>query len=229
MERQIDIDQISDGKRYGLNDLVKVGCNDCQGCSSCCRGMGASIVLDPYDISSLELNLSCGFEELLAGPVELNVVDGIILPNLKMAGTGDSCIFLNKEGRCSIHGFRPGFCRMFPLGRIYEDGSFQYFLQVNECQKENKTKIKVRRWIDIPRFQEYEAFISEWHYLLKELQELVKTVRQEELAREASMFVLQLFFMKPYNAQADFYEQFAERLAEGRKYAASKRQQFGGV
>lgn len=229
MERQIDIDQISDGKRYGFNDLVKVGCDDCRGCSACCRGMGASIVLDPFDIFRLECNLNRSFEQLLAGPVELNVVDGIILPNLKMAGSGGKCTFLNEEGRCTIHSFRPGFCRMFPLGRIYEDRSFQYFLQVNECGKEHKTKVKVRRWIDVPRFQEYETFISEWHYFLKELQEQVRTVQREGLAKEASMFVLQLFFMKPYTDQADFYEQFAERLAEGRRYAVSVSRQFGGI
>lgn len=229
MERQIDIDQISDGKRYGLNDMVKVGCNDCQGCSACCRGMGDSIVLDPFDICRLELNLKSSFEMLLAGPVELHVVDGIILPNLKMSEAEESCTFLNKEGRCTIHEFRPGFCRMFPLGRLYENRSFQYFLQVNECGKDSKTKVKVRRWIDEPRAQEYETFISDWHYFLKELQEHLKNDQRDGLAREVSMFVLQLFFMRPYTAQADFYEQFAERLAEGRLYAASLKQQFGGV
>ena len=50
MERNVDIDKISDGKRYGANDMVKVGCDDCRGCSACCRGMGDSIVLDPMDL-----------------------------------------------------------------------------------------------------------------------------------------------------------------------------------
>lgn len=219
MERQIDIDQISDGKRYGLNDMVKVGCNDCQGCSACCRGMGASIILDPYDIFRLELNLNCSFEMLLAGPAELNVVDGIILPNLKMSGDRDSCAFLNEEGRCSIHAFRPGFCRMFPLGRLYENRSFQYFLQVNECERECKTKVKVRRWIDVPSAQEYETFISDWHYFLKDLQDYMRKAQGTGAARAVSLFVLQLFFVRPYIAQMNFYEQFAERLAEGRRCA----------
>ena len=53
MERNVDIDKISDGKRYGANDMVKVGCDDCRGCSACCRGMGDSIVLDPMDLYRL--------------------------------------------------------------------------------------------------------------------------------------------------------------------------------
>ena len=80
------------------------------------------------------------FETLLAGKIELNVVDGIILPNLKMAGAEDGCGFLTEEGRCGIHPFRPGICRLFPLGRYYEENGFRYFLQVHECQKENRRK-----------------------------------------------------------------------------------------
>ncbi len=144
MERNVEIDKISDGKRYGANDLVKVGCDDCRGCSACCNGMGDSIVLDPMDVYRLEKKLGKTMEEiLLAGNVALRVVDGVILPHLKMTEQSDQCSFLNEEGRCSIHDARPGFCRMFPLGRLYEDGTFSYFLQVNECPKENKTKVKV--------------------------------------------------------------------------------------
>ena len=140
MERNVDIDKISDGKRYGANDMVKVGCDDCRGCSACCRGMGDSIVLDPMDLYRLERKLGKSMEEILtAGYISLRVVDGVILPHLKMTEQSDQCSFLNDEGRCSIHDARPGFCRMFPLGRLYENGTFSYFLQVSECPKENKT------------------------------------------------------------------------------------------
>ena len=30
MERRIDLAEISDGKRYGSEDMVKAGCADCQ-------------------------------------------------------------------------------------------------------------------------------------------------------------------------------------------------------
>ena len=118
MLREIDLDAVSDGRRYRQNDMVKAGCNDCKGCSDCCRNMGSSIVLDPYDCFELCKNLKESFEKLLSYAIELQVVDGIILPNLKMTGNEETCTFLNEQGRCSIHSFRPGFCRMFPLGRI---------------------------------------------------------------------------------------------------------------
>lgn len=40
MKREIDMKEISDGKLYGPNDLVKADCGDCHGCFDCCRGMG---------------------------------------------------------------------------------------------------------------------------------------------------------------------------------------------
>ena len=118
MKRNIDLDQISDKKIYTANDMAKLGVDDCSGCHACCTGMGDSITLDPYDVYRLEKGLNKGFDELLAENLELRVADGVILPCLKL-GEKDACSFLSSEGRCSIHPYRPGICRLFPLGRIY--------------------------------------------------------------------------------------------------------------
>ena len=83
MERYRNPD--SDGRFYGLNDMVKADCHDCAGCFQCCQGMGNSIVLDPYDIYQLQGQGGMLLEELLAkGAVALSVYDGMILPHLKM-------------------------------------------------------------------------------------------------------------------------------------------------
>ena len=145
MLRDCDLEAITDGKRYQLTDMVKADCDDCKGCSACCHGMGNSIVLDPLDLHRITTYLGLKFEALLGEKIELNIVDGVILPNLRMSTekAGEPCVFLNEEERCSIHPHRPGICRIFPLGRIYEDNSFSYILQVHECAKENKAKVKV--------------------------------------------------------------------------------------
>lgn len=213
MERNINMAEVSDGKLYGLNDMVKAGCEDCVGCSACCHGMGSSIVLDPYDIYRLTAEREQTFEQLLAGKIELNVVDGMILPNLSMNGPEEACAFLDAEGRCSIHPHRPGICRLFPLGRLYEDRSFQYFLQVHECRRENRTKVKVKKWIDTPEVKRYEDFICRWHYFLKDLAEANRAVSDAEREKAVNVYVLQTFFMMPYEAGRDFYEQFEERMA----------------
>lgn len=211
MERNIDMNEVSDGKRYGLNDMVKVGCDDCKGCSACCRGMGNSITLDPYDVYRLTTGLECKFEELLIEKLDLNVVEGIILPNLKMSEETGGCVFLDDNGRCSIHSLRPGICRIFPLGRIYDNGSFEYFLQVNECKKKERTKVKVRKWIDTPDATSNQAFINRWHYFLKGLTDRMPTL-SEDVVKQINMYVLNAFFITMYQGNRDFYEQFDERM-----------------
>lgn len=43
MERHINLNEISDGKLYNLNDMVRADCGDCKGCFACCTGMGRSL------------------------------------------------------------------------------------------------------------------------------------------------------------------------------------------
>lgn len=212
MKRDVDFNEISDGKRYGLNDMVKADCKDCSGCSSCCRGMGTSVVLDPLDVWRLKTHLSCTFEELLQDKLELQVVDGVILPNLNMSREGEQCGFLDENGRCRIHAFRPGICRLFPLGRIYEEQGFWYFLQIHECKKENRAKIKVRKWLDTPDVKRYERFVLDWHTFLKKLEARIQDEKSQEFAQRVSMYVLKEFYILPYEEGEDFYEQLGKRL-----------------
>lgn len=211
MERQIDMKEISDGNLYTSNDMVKADCGGCQGCSACCQGMGSSITLDPLDIFRLCCGLHTDFNGLMVDKIELNIVDSLILPNLKMAsGDTEACAFLDEKGRCSIHAYRPGICRLFPLGRIYEDGSFKYFLQVHECTKPNKSKVKIKKWMDTPDLKRYEQFICDWHYYLKDQQKQVEA--DPEKIKQISMEILNRFYLAPYDVARDFYEQFYERF-----------------
>lgn len=216
MKRNVSLEEISDGRLYTANDMVKADCGDCTGCSACCHGMGESIILDPYDIYRLTTNLEMSFETLLSRYIELNVVDGIILPNLKMAGAQEACGFLDGNGRCSIHAHRPGICRLFPLGRYYENGSFQYFLQIHECKKEKRTKVKVKKWIDTPDLKQYEWFVNDWHEFLMNMEERAMDA-EEAAAKQISMFLLQNFYIKPYELGKEFYSQYEERMQDASK------------
>ena len=101
MERNVTMAEISDGKLYSRDDMVKAGCDDCRGCSACCHGMGNSIVLDPYDVYRLTALRGDTLEHLLEEKkVEWNVVDGQILPNLALrSGADEACGFLDEAGR----------------------------------------------------------------------------------------------------------------------------------
>lgn len=215
MKREVRLDEIE--KLYGINDMVKADCGGCEGCSVCCHGMGNSVVLDPFDIYRLETGLSLSFQELLLEHVEFHVEEGLILPNLKMDGEEESCTFLNKDGRCRIHPHRPGLCRIFPLGRYYENDSFKYYLQIHQCPRENRSKVKVKKWIDMPDVKRNEKFILEWHGFIKELKGLFAGTEDEKLKKDVTSYMLNLFYMQVYHAEEDFYSQFEERLKKAEK------------
>ena len=211
MLRNIDLDEISDGKLYTAGDLAKVGCQDCEGCCDCCCQMGDTIILDPLDVWQLMQGRGKSFEQLLDESLDLHVQDGVILPNLKMAGEKEQCVYLNEKGRCSIHPFRPGICRLFPLGRYYENGGFSYFLQTGECAKENRSKIKVSKWIDTPDLTRNQQFTLQWHDLLHAMEERL-TGEDEGKQQEENLLLLRLFYLLPYKGTTDFYSQFMERM-----------------
>ncbi|MDD3279232.1 MAG: YkgJ family cysteine cluster protein [Lachnospiraceae bacterium] len=217
MERDVDMKEISDGKLYGSKDMVKADCQDCVGCWECCHGMGESIVLDPLDVFRLLEAVKGSFDGLVQKHLELGIVDGMVLPNLKMDEKTENCTFLDSHGRCSIHENRPGICRLFPLGRFYENRSFQYFLQVHECKKRNRVKIKVCKWIDTPDVKQYETFVTDWHYFLKDLKALVDAEGDEEQRRMVTMYVLKRFYQRPYDQGREFYPQFEERMLEAKQ------------
>lgn len=228
MYRDQTIEEIYDGKFYGINDLAKIGCDGCRGCSACCHGMGGSIVLDPLDVHRLAAGIGTTpagllqeHREVLPGTnetvicsarMELGMVDGLILPHLKLDGEEEACTFLNAEGRCSVHGFRPGVCRLFPLGRYYDgSGDYRYIVQAGECPYPAKSKVKIKRWIDTPDYARYHAFVLRWHEAQKAVQRAVAEATPEQ-ARGICVKVLQMFYLTPY-PQDGFFEEFERRVA----------------
>lgn len=223
---------------YTARDMAKIGCDDCKGCSYCCQEMGESVVLTPLDICELTLHLGKSFDELMEDKIELYMTDGMVMPNLKMTGETKAygskavCGFLNEEGRCSIHSFRPGLCRLFPLGRNYEikqveteDGikeikGFQYFIVKDSCPNLNGTKVKIEKWLGIPNLKKNEEFITEWHYFCKDFQEEMQRLLragEDERVKKINVAMLELFYRKPYEKGRSFYEQFEERYFHDRK------------
>lgn len=207
-----NLEEISDGKVYHLHDMVRVACNDCEGCHACCEDMGDSIILDPLDVYLLQKNLGTSVESLIEKKIELRMVDGLILPNMMMGEATNCCVFLNEEGRCSIHSFRPGICRVFPLGRIYDEDGLSYFLQKEGCMKPNRSKVKVSKWLDTPELRRNQQYLIDWHDFRKQMEEVIEDTDDEKTVKTITMFLLNAFYIRPYDVNADFYEQFYARL-----------------
>lgn len=216
-------------KQFTSRDMAKIGCHDCQGCFSCCQGMGDTVVLNPYDVYELEKHLGKTFEKLLQKEIALHTENGMILPHISMETEKETCIFLNEQGRCSIHSFRPGLCRLFPLGRNYDypeqdpdlEGDavgFHYFILEEACPKKDKTKVKIDKWLGVSRLSTHEAFILTWHnfckYVQKKIEALMMDPEQEIYIKQINLFILQLFYGKTWDMEQDFYKQMEDRLAQ---------------
>ena len=197
-----------DHKYFQHSDLAKVYCEKCNGCGDCCHGMTDTIHLDPWDIYQLSSGLGKSFEELrAAGILALHEEEGMILPHLRMQdGENGACPLLSSDGRCSIHPFRPGLCRLFPLGRDYDADTrtFRYFIVDNGCDMPGKIKVRISKWLGIAELSEYEKYVSD----------------DTAFAQQLNLFILKVFFVTPYvipeDGSSDFYSLFRMRLTQAR-------------
>ena len=221
MEHKVNLDEISDGKLYTINDMVKLGCDGCKGEASCCRFAEDTITLDPFDFYQLATGANLSFDLLYTkGLISLAPVSGLLLPHLKFSGESNSCPFLEENGRCSIHAHRPGLCRLFPLARYFEAEHLYYVLQVHECPNSVTPKVKVKNWIGLTGAEHYEQFLMDWHRLVLRAQEQIASAKDTTAIGAVTTAFLKLFFLTPYTAEEDFYPQFQARLQQADNFLA---------
>lgn len=206
-------------KLFDLQDMARIGCNDCKGCHSCCQGMGDSVVLTPYDLHILSVKLDKPVDALFGEWVQLTIVDGLLQPSMAMNGVGERCHGLDAQGRCRIHEFRPSICRLFPLGRQYTENGIHYFVLEDACPAAGKTKVKIAKWVERPEFKEHEAFLVQWHGFKKLCLAKLEEIADENYHKQLFMLVLQLFYRKPYT-EGNFYTEFLARLEQAKEILA---------
>lgn len=210
------LDKISDGKLYDIEDVVKADTCGCNGCNDCCLDVGDLVVLTPFDVYEIVNCLGVTFNDLLGDKIELHQNNKILLPYLKMQDN-NRCSFLNEKGRCIIHSKRPNICRMFPLGRVYQDNDFKYFLQIGNCPKEDLKDVKVSDWVGIENYNENKEFILEWYKLTKALAFRLKFVRDEKEIEEINQILLDSCYHIDIEEGENFYYVFLQCLPNIKK------------
>ena len=204
------LDKISDGRLYDIEDVVKADTCGCDGCSDCCKDVGDLVVLTPFDIYEITNYLNMDFDKLIGDKIVLRENNKIVLPYLKMQEKNKNCSFLDEKGRCTIHLKRPNICRLFPLGRAYQDNDFKYFLQVDNCPKDELKDVKVSQWINIENYNENKKFILEWYKFIKALTFRLKFVRDEDEIENINQILLDSFYR--VKIDNDFYKSFEKLL-----------------
>ena len=128
-----------------------------------------------------------------------------------MQDKNKKCSFLNEENRCTIHSKRPNICRLFPLGRVYQDDDFKYFLQVGNCPKEDLKDVKVEKWIGIENYNENKKFILEWYKFIKALTFRLKFVRDEQEIEKINKTLLDSCYRIKIKEDENFYIEFSKK------------------
>lgn len=212
------LDGISDGKLYDIEDYVNADTCGCNGCYTCCHRVGDLVELTPFDAYEIVTHLNIPFDKLLGNKLALQKNNKIKLPYLKMVGDTEQCSFLSEVGRCTIHGHRPNICRLFPLGRVYENDDFKYFLQLNTCVMSELQPIKVSEWIGIKNYGENKNFILAWYKLLKALNFRLKFVYDDKELQAINAYVLDTFYRIKIEEEEDFYTAFFRILPEAKRH-----------
>lgn len=110
------------------SDLLQLTCG-AAGCSSTCCKATAPIVLNPYELARVCKATRMSYEDLL-DVVDTDRAKGF---PLVMLPRDPACHFWTATG-CRIYEARPLACRLFPLGRVFEnDRSHIVLPEVNRC------------------------------------------------------------------------------------------------
>ena len=205
-------------RTYTAKEMARIQSGRCEGCGACCRGMGDTIRLDPLDVHELCLHLQKTFADLLEEYVDLHVEEGVILPHLRMREEeAEPCVFLSDDGRCDIHPIRPGFCRLFPLGRDYDGETFRYFVVEGGCPMTDLSKVRIDKWLGIEEIEPYEKFVADWHYFVKDIKTSLQGASDPEERKRKNLTLLETFYATPFDPMRNFYLQFAMRLKRARR------------
>ncbi len=211
------LEGISDGKLYDIDDYVKADTCGCNGCYTCCHKVDDLVEISPFDAYEIVSFLGVSIDDLIGNKLILRENNKIKLPYLKMVGETERCSFLSEAGRCGIHGHRPNICRMFPLGRVYENDDFKYFLQVGSCVMPNLKEVKVREWIGVANYDENKTCILAWYQFLKALRFRVKFVYDAGELEEMNCYILDTFYRIQLKEGEDFYTAFFRILPEAKQ------------
>ncbi len=110
------------------SDPVGLSCGT-GGCDANCCKNGPHIILNPYEISLICAAARLSYEDLL-DVVETDRVNGF---PLVMLPRDPACHFWTEAG-CRIYEGRPLACRLFPLGRVFDDSRSHIVLpERNRC------------------------------------------------------------------------------------------------
>ncbi len=161
--RQI-IDFNKDMQEKKLHNTFKFRC--VKGCKECCSMN--DVALYPFDIMQIcqRLNITSHEFHQRYSRFWFDSKAKVLRCYLK---TSPVCVFFD-EG-CKIYDSRPARCRLFPLGRMFnQDDTIQYYIPKEKCIGfDSKQKHTIQSWLDSCGIKEKDFMIKEWTQFIIEM------------------------------------------------------------
>ena len=179
----------------------------CNACGKCCRRHD-DIILTPYDLYEIAAKLEISVEKVVYDYCDRGIGEISQLP-VVMVRRG-KCAFLTKDG-CILGNHKPVNCRIYPLGRGFDDDKLVYFSQPVNCGDRNSTQT-VADWLERNGVtEENEWFTVKWYELMSKLVMFIYKRKFSPCELEAFQRALVPILYLCYRTDRNFYEQFLDR------------------
>ena len=204
-------------------DRFRFACHSGVPCFNlCCADL--TLALTPYDLLRLKAGLSLSSDQVLDSYTEILSEDSSPFPRLKLKMSGREgrpCPFVSPAG-CTIYGFRPGACRIYPLGRGSARGGHEMFFVVREAHCRGFEEARawtVGDWMVDQGLEDYNASNDLWMEII--------TSRASLGPPDLAERKLKMFFMACYNLDRFrafvFESRFLERFEVEKETAEAMR------
>ncbi|MFH1276231.1 MAG: YkgJ family cysteine cluster protein [Candidatus Woesearchaeota archaeon] len=137
----------------------------CTKCGQCCDK--TMIALYPFDIRIIcdHLNISTTqfHEKYSAFTIDNENIVRCFLRNRPR------CPFKDVNNKCSIYDFRPVRCRLYPIGRFFQEDQTHYLVANDPSPGFNSNKKQsIAEWLEEQGVTKYDPLTERWnHFLIK--------------------------------------------------------------
>ena len=148
----------------------------CKQCGYCCDH--TYIQLYPFDIKNICSSLGISTKEFHEKYSMFKSMDGIPRCFLR---NRPKCPF-KENNKCTIYDNRPVRCRLFPLGRVFQEDEIIYVLPEDKCQGfDTGKKQTIAEWIENENVTESDELTSKWNSFLIKLKDS-ETIKKEHFS-----------------------------------------------
>lgn len=195
-------------------DTFRFSCNMC---GDCCRCRSEPIIVSGFDIFRLAKGLNISPMEVIVKYMRFKASDRSRIPLLLLQERLDgSCRFLRK-GACTVQGFKPIVCAVFPLGRFINSlkGEVCYFPQYVsvKCGGQDGKIWTLQEWIDSWGLDQWDQESLAWSHLLVTAENCMSQRKiSDKMDEQDLLFLLDALYTeydtaKPYAEQANAHRE----------------------